>query len=497
MASLLRILRRRGLDVALLAALAGLFLWQLFLPGFIGLADNGDFPKVAGWLSLGPRGGPTRFAYFQPDYIRSVRNFWDAPFRSSETVLGWVARQLAGATHEGAPFDIRWLGGIHVAMCLGAFAVLLAALRGRPWWVRAAIAAVPLPLFTDVCYAAVLNSFYMDAVALCSLLAMTALAVWAGVRDTPSPGQLGLFFVAALLFVTSKAQHAVWALVPALFLVAAGLRLKPRLPRVAALAMAAVVFAAGAWMVGTAGRDYKGQAMFNLLFFRIGAEGPRAMPELLRLDVLPAEARYLGMHSYVQGSPMEDPRWAAQFYERTGFAKLVGWYLRHPAKTARMVADGIAREPDPMRSYNLSNYRVEDGHPPAARTWRWAWWSGLRAWLFHHAPWHLAVWYALFCAGCTAVLAGRASPAAQRMAWLSLGVVLLAAGEFAVANLADCLDVGRHLFVFHACTDLTVCFAAAWVVERLGGADRRRSVGVPRPSATLKACSCAPSATAP
>jgi hypothetical protein len=26
--------------------------------------------------------------------------------------------------------------------------------------------------------------------------------------------------------------------------------------------------------------------------------------------------------------------------------------------------------------------------------------------------------------------------------------------------------MARHLFLFHACTDLTVCFAVAWGVER-------------------------------
>jgi hypothetical protein len=53
------------------------------------------------------------------------------------------------------------------------------------------------------------------------------------------------------------------------------------------------------------------------------------------------------------------------------------------------------------------------------------------------------------------------------MAWLALGIALLGAGEFLASNLADCLDMARHLFLFHACTDLTVCFAVAWGVEHV------------------------------
>jgi hypothetical protein len=49
---------------------------------------------------------------------------------------------------------------------------------------------------------------------------------------------------------------------------------------------------------------------------------------------------------------------------------------------------------------------------------------------------------------------------------LALGIAFLAVGQFVASTLADCLDMARHLFLFHACTDLTVCFAAAWYVQR-------------------------------
>jgi hypothetical protein len=42
----------------------------------------------------------------------------------------------------------------------------------------------------------------------------------------------------------------------------------------------------------------------------------------------------------------------------------------------------------------------------------------------------------------------------------------LGAAEFVAAALADCLDAGRHLFLFQAATDLTICFAAAWLLQK-------------------------------
>jgi hypothetical protein len=85
------------------------------------------------------------------------------------------------------------------------------------------------------------------------------------------------------------------------------------------------------------------------------------MPDLMKLGVGPDEARYLGTHSYAPGSPMGDPQFAEEFYERTGFTRLLGWYLHHPAKTFRMVSDRLLWEAEIMRANNLGNYRVEAG----------------------------------------------------------------------------------------------------------------------------------------
>jgi len=208
------LIRRYWLSTLMFTGFGSLLVWQLFLPGFIGIADTNDFARVAGRLCLAPSGAPTRFTFFQPEYTWSAHNFWASPFTSSETALGWLAIQLAGATYEGAHFDIRWLAALHVTLCLAGFAALLAALRECPKHVQAVVAAVPLLLMTDVCYTALLNSFYMDTVAFCSLVLMAGTAVLISSVEEPRTGQLALFFVAALLFATSKTQHAIWSFFP-------------------------------------------------------------------------------------------------------------------------------------------------------------------------------------------------------------------------------------------------------------------------------------------
>jgi hypothetical protein len=429
---------------------------QVLLPGFTGIANNGDFGKVNGWLYLAPRGGETNCSYFQPDYIWSARHYWDSPYHSSESALAWLATRAAGATHEGAAFDIRWLGAIHSALWLAAFGVLLAGLygglRGAGRWTRAA-AVVPLVIFTDVCYAAYLNSFFMDAAALSGLLLMTAAAVWMAARAAPRAAPLVVFVLAALLFATSKSQHAVWMWLPAALLIAWGVQWKRRW-RAAAWSAAGLVLVAGAGILTTTDPAYRGEALFNVLFFRLGPAGA----DLGSLGVRPEELRYSGTHAYMTGSPTGDYQWSAEFGRRTGFARLMGWYARHPGSTLGFMWKTLKVGAPEMRQSNLSNFRVEEGRPPGARTERFALWSNFRSRLSSRWPWHLPVWYVVFLSGC--LLSG--SP----LRWVAMGIAALGLGEWALAALGDSLDPGRHLFLFQAATDLTVCFAAAWLIQK-------------------------------
>jgi hypothetical protein len=423
---------------------------QLLLPGFIGIANNGDFGKVYAWLCLASRTPETPFVYFQPDFVWSAKNYWNSPYHSSESALAWLATRFAGATHEGAAFDLRWLGAIHVTLCLGAFGVLLAALRAasRP----IVFAIVPLVVFADVCYAAYFNSFYMDAAALCGLLLMTASAVWMTAPPAPCVAAVVVFALSAVFFVSSKAQHAVWGFLPAAGLLACGFHWRQR--RALAWGSAVLVLLAAAAMLGSMDASYRGQAMFNVVFARLGAAGVDLEP----LGVRAEELRYRGMNAYTPGVPAANRAWTEEFGRRTGFARLAAWYVRHPVRTLGFLAETLKNGAPEMRPVNLSNFRVEDGRPPGARTGHFALWSDLRSTLLRRWPWHIAVWYAVFLTGCAA---SRSSSK-----WVAAGIAALGIGEFAAAALGDSLDSARHLFLFHAATDLTICFAFAWAIQK-------------------------------
>jgi hypothetical protein len=69
---------------------AGILAWKLLLPGFIEMADNGDFGKVAGPLCLASA-EPEQENFFHFLYIRSKANYFDAHLPASELAIAWLA----------------------------------------------------------------------------------------------------------------------------------------------------------------------------------------------------------------------------------------------------------------------------------------------------------------------------------------------------------------------------------------------------------------------
>ena len=155
--------------------------------------------------------------------------------------------------------------------------------------------------------------------------------------------------------------------------------------------------------------------MFNKLFFQIGpAEAPRTCS---RSAFGPRNSQYIGQHSFVTGSPGANLQWVEDFYTRTGYGRLLAWYVRNPSRPLAMLRHTLVEDAREMRQVGLSNYRREEGQPIRALTNRFAVWSGLRSGLFRRWPYHIVVWYCVFFAVAVATIRARASRAAVTLAW--------------------------------------------------------------------------------
>jgi hypothetical protein len=441
-------------EPVLLTICAVILSGQLFVPHFIGLADNGDFPKVTGRLSLGPKDAGENFIHFVSDYLLSPRYYWKSETLSTELPLAWLATRLSRTTKEGDAFDIRWLGAIHAILLLGALYILIRGLWPLPIGPRLLIAAAAIFIFTDVHYVSYFNSFYTDAAALLGLLLMVALAAHIAITGMRI-GNAILFCLAALLFIGSKPPHAVWGFLPAAFIALIGRR--------RGLPFASILLAASAVTLWLSPAKYSAAPLFTLVFSKLTSQSPAPQDVLTQLGLPPEDSAFIGMNAYVPEAPILDPKWLSEFIRETSYRAVLNWYLHHPARAIEFLNQTLTIEAPQMRALNLSNFRRQDAPTHGWRAGRFVVWSDLRSALLRTWPYHMLVWYLLVIAA--SIRSIRTHQAL--LGWLTLGIATLAIGEFCVAALADAAETHRHLFIFHACTDLTICFAISFVCIRV------------------------------
>lgn len=459
----------RWSEALLLGLFVGFCSVQILVPPYIGLADNGDFPKVSGRFSCAPPDEIARnFRYFVANYVFDPKYHWNGQVLSSEIAVAAVPILLVKATGARI-FNIRWLGLVHLLIYAAAYYYLLVYLRRFGRFFQIAIGGLALWIFTDVAYVAYFNSFFTDTAALLGLVWMVAAGLHLVPRE-PSRRAIWLFTAAAMLFITAKTQHASWGLLPA------GLLASRRAFRHAALLVAAEAF-----VIFTTSPLYSVEGLFNVIFSKLAPQS--ASPELAVREVGlgQAEFRYIGTNCYAPDSPFTSVQAKLDFNHRTSFGRVAVYWLRHPGEAYQAVRGDLVNKAHDIRPTNLSNFRERDGHPPYALTTRFSSWSSFRAALFRRAPVHIVVWYLFVITG-AGVMAFRRQP--RGPAVICLGICAMAVLEFLLATLFDAIETERHLLIFHALTEVTICFAAAWAVDaivqlsKLLGMSRSRSISV-------------------
>jgi hypothetical protein len=463
--------QNRILTLAAVAAAAALLSLQLLVPPIVGLADEGDCERVMGYAGFRY---PTEkfdekyYGHIVPKLSIVAPGWYVSGYLTSETPLAFAARYASLGLFPGRMFDIRILATIHILLLLLAIGLFVRACRDLSPIAQVSAAVLLVLVFTDVGYAAPFNSFFPQTASLLFALLTFAWAS-AGVREGRLRGlPLILYFVSAALFVCSKPQEAVHApLLAALGVFLAGRAGFAWRRPAAAVGLSAGLCVLALWyyrQIPPAGIRHVG--LFHTVFHDLLQYSPDPRRDMEELGIDADLARYVGMHAYMAGAPIRDPDFQARFLDRFGYAKLVGFYLRHPGRFVdriRRAAPAVFR----LRPKYLGNFEKATGVPPRTRSTRFALWSDLRA----KGEAHALGWLLAFFGGnlLAVALAWRKAPPRGRMFLFAVLVALVTAGlEFGVCAFADALDdLGRHLFVFHALCDLVLIADAAWLAQTL------------------------------
>ena len=126
----MRLLKRRVFEVASIAVFFLLICLQGFFPRPMGLANNGDFPKVLGRIKVWPQTPDQEFSYLQTDYRVDPTHSWNSRIPTVELFLAKAAKALGARFLSPLRFDMRFLGLVHalilalaVWLIIGAYTV--------------------------------------------------------------------------------------------------------------------------------------------------------------------------------------------------------------------------------------------------------------------------------------------------------------------------------------------------------------------------------------
>ena len=448
--------RRRALEVAALLAMAAIVGYQTIVPPPVGLADNGDFARLAGPMGLRStiRDPAARyFAYLLPGF-RLGAPWWESRYGTSESIPIVLARAAGGLLSKSGFVDVRVFGAVNGLFALAGVALLLAA--SRPWRLSARIlfAVLVVAMYGDVGYAAPMNSLFSQTASLWTFLFLAAFTLLA--IDRPTPVALWGYWIAALLFVTAKPQEVVQA--PVLAVLGGGLTARgggaaSRRWRPWAIG-AGLCLAAGIYFLRIP-PTISGPGMHNEVFVEILGQSPDPAADLRELGLPAGWAEYRGLNPHDPKSPYADPAFRTELFRRVGPERLIAFWARHPRRAAALVRrclHGALR----MRPPELGNFRQIDGMPPGAQSAAFSVWSGIKnRGASRSLRWIAAVLLAGALAGIR--LAGRRDPAMRGRGAALIVLVAMASVELIVPVFAQgAWGIERVLFGFHAMFDFCV-----------------------------------------
>lgn len=466
---------RRALKLTLLALGAAALAFQLLVPPILGIADNGDFSRVAEPLGIFPpedAGASAYFGWILPEYRFDAKRIWLRGLccYSSQTLFGVAAVPVGRLISRPGRFRLEAMGIANALGLLAAFFVLLVALRPLGALVQALGGALVLLVFTDGAYASYLNSFYTEPATLIFFLGSVGLALLLAERPNP-PVWLSLsFFLCAALIATSRPQNALLGVLFALL----GLRLvwsdrdrsRRRLAAAAAVGLCVVSFAYFRNPPGPLGKIH----LFNAVFRELLVGSPNPREDLAELGLAPEVDRYVGLSGFAPEAPIVDAGFRRDFYGRIGYGRLAKFYAARPKRIWRAL-ERSASHAFEIRSLRLGNYPKTTGKPAGAVNWSFAFWSRAKERFLPARLWFVIGFVVLNLAAALATRLRATNRAARRAAEVWIAFVLVTAFQFSVSALMD-HESRRSLFLFNASCD--VLFIA--LIVGVFAAFRRREV---------------------
>lgn|GEM_PF-985411 len=439
---------------------------QLAIPPLVGLANNGDFAKLAGRFSLAPAPAPDSdlmHGYYISRLTFHPSHYWDSGFFSSALIPIWLAVNAGRLVLSRAWFDMRVLAMTYLLIAAFAAWILLTAADRLPAsgrWTLYVMAALAL---ADVGYVAYFSSFYGEPATFVFGLGFIACVLLS--IERPARASFAGAVVFLILFAAAKPQNVASA---ALFL-PLGFRLGKKLPDrrsriafMAGLALALMTMGIGSWRLPK--KNLIEVTYYASVFSEILMHSPDPHADLRQLGLEPSLSRLAGTSPFEPRSRADEMELRSGFYGRVSYLQILRFYLNHPRRLWGVI-DRCSKSALLVRPES-GNFEKRSGFPRFTQSQTFNLWHRVHVDVLPSSGaglgFILSGWLA------AAVYLHWKSQSQRERLHIEWFVTLLAMAAVQMLVVAVChggfVDTSRHLFLFAMLFDVCLGYVFVWLM---------------------------------
>lgn len=450
----------------------------LFVPPYIGMADNGDYFRILysnGLFFNDPNYDSKYLGYFIKNYgIFQYFNENGSSIFSSQSIFIKLSLLINQWFYSSEIFDIRIQAAIYLVLYVIGIYLLVEALTWKLRNIKAyIISLLTIFIFADTAYTAFFNSFFSESVVLISLIYMVASLLLIRVGRYNVYVLLIVFTAASLLLTTSKQQNAPVGVIIAFMGILLIFVKRNKIYRIiTAISLSTILFAGiGSYILIS--DEFQNINMFHAMNrgILLNSSDPEAALESFGIDrqyaVLSGDIYYLPYSTVDVNSNML----LENYYNKYGSFSILAYYIMHPNKAAEMM-DLAAKTGFAIRPAAMGNYEISVGKEFGAQTSFFSLYSDMKQASAPKTFGFIVIWSGVIIGyfAPTIIAAIRKKDREAMITFplmLTLIAIAISAMLVSIVGAGDA-DLAKHQFLFTACFDvITYLFISSWLGRKL------------------------------
>ncbi|MBP1991832.1 glycan biosynthesis hexose transferase WsfD [Paenibacillus eucommiae] len=468
----------RYISPSMFAAIGVLLItgFALFVPPYVGMADNGDFFRIIysnGLYFNEPDYDNLRFGYFVKQYgIFQYFNENPTVVVSSQSLFIKAAIFLNKLLFSSVVFDIRFQAMMFTLLLVIAVYLLIEAVTWKVPKKRGyVIAAVAIFIFGDTAYTAYFNSFYGESIVYIMVLLMAASWLLMYRNRYNDYVMLGVFVISTLVLTMSKQQNAPVGIIAALMGLALIFIRKGKSYRLWTSFSLVLLFLSGIVAYTMISKEFVYINQYHAMTRGVLMQSANPEDAMKSFDINEQYAILKGAIYYEPFSTVDvnSKKLEEHFYSKYSFTSILAYYLVHPDQLGSIfqiaAKNSFTIRPDAMGNYEAIAGKEFGEHTGFFSIYSWFKQAATPKTLGFIVIWSLIV-AGLYTPSFLRAVREKNPRRVQRLILLVTMILTGISGIIVSIIGAGDADLAKHLFLFTLAFDVVSFLTFADIVSR-------------------------------